>query len=434
MGVLTVGLLVPLMWVYSIVSERASRRNTAMTEVSASWGGQQVIGGPVLSVPYSYTWTDSAGRVQRGNGKAHFLPRELRIEGTVASEMRSRGIFDVVVYRSNLKISGTFLRPDVSWIRPIPERIDWDQAAVQVGVSDPRGLTRRAALTWRGQALTLGGGVEDLGLFRSGLRTAIPSLDSTGTHTELPFELTLDVNGTRDLRFLPAAEETTVSVTSPWPHPSFIGTALPEARRIAANGFSAQWRVQDFGRPYAARWTSGDIDRDQLAASAAQSAFGLSLVQPVDIYQQAERAVKYAVLFIVLTFMVFFMWEVFSPALLHPVQYAFVGFAMCVFYLLLVSISEHAGFDLAYAISAGVTTALIAGYGRAALGGTRQGGSVLVALATLYGFLYLLLRLEDFALLAGSVGVFLVLALVMFVTRRMNWYELKLGEPPTANG
>jgi inner membrane protein len=428
MGVLTVGLLVPLMWVYSIVSERASRRNTAIAEVSASWGGQQVIGGPVLAVPYSYTWTDNAGRVQRGAGKAHFLPRELRIEGTVASEIRSRGIFDVVVYRSNLKISGTFLRPDVSWIRPVPEHIDWDQAAVQVGVSDPRGLTRRAALTWRGQTLTLGGGVDDLGLFRSGVRTAVPSLDSTAPNTELPFELTLDVNGTRDLRFLPTAEETTVTITSTWPHPSFIGTALPETRRIAANGFSAQWRVQDFGRPYAARWTRGDITTDQLAAAAAQSAFGLSLVQPVDIYQQAERAVKYAVLFLVLTFMVFFMWEVFSPVLLHPVQYAFVGFAMCVFYLLLVSISEHAGFDLSYAISAGVTTALIAGYGRAVLGGTRQGVSVLVALATLYGFLYLLLRLEDFALLAGSVGVFLVLALVMFVTRRMNWYELKLGE------
>ena len=427
MGVLTIALLIPLMWVHRIVSERASRRNSAVADVSASWGGPQVIGGPVLSIPYTYTWTDNAGRLQRGSGRAHFLPRELRIDGTVASEMRRRGIFDVVVYRSTLKMAGTFLRPDVSWIRPVPEHIDWDQATVQVGVADPRGLTRRATLTWRGSALPLSGGVHDVGLFRSGVRTPVPSLESTAPNTALPFELTLDVNGTRDLRFLPTAEETTVAITSTWPHPSFIGTALPDTRQIAASGFTAQWRVQDFGRPYAARWTGGEINNDQLLAQAAQSAFGMSLVQPVDIYQQAERAVKYAVLFIVLTFLVFFLWEVFSPALLHPVQYAFVGFAMCVFYLLLVSISEHAGFDLAYAISSGVTTALIAGYGRAVLGGTRQGASVLVALATLYGFLYLLLRLEDFALLAGSVGIFLVLAFVMFVTRRMNWYELKLG-------
>ena len=151
-------------------------------------------------------------------------------------------------------------------------------------------------------------------------------------------------------------------------------------------------------------------------------------MQPVDIYQQAERAVKYAVLFIVLTFLVFFLWEVFSAALLHPMQYAFVGFAMCVFYLLLVSISEHAGFDMAYAVSSGVTTLLIAGYARAVLGGRRAGASVLRGAALLYGFLYLLLRLEDYALLAGSVGLFVVLAFVMFITRRMNWYELKLGE------
>ena len=169
------------------------------------------------------------------------------------------------------------------------------------------------------------------------------------------------------------------------------------------------------------------MNRDQLAEQAAKSAFGLSLVQPVDIYQQAERAVKYAVLFLVLTFLVFFLWEVFSAALLHPMQYAFVGFALCVFYLLLVSISEHAGFDTAYAVSSLVTTLLIAGYARAVLGGARQGASVCAALVTLYGFLYLLLRLEDYALLAGSVGLFLVLALVMFITRRMDWYDLRLG-------
>ena len=171
------------------------------------------------------------------------------------------------------------------------------------------------------------------------------------------------------------------------------------------------------------------MNRDQLFEQSNASAFGLTMVRPVDVYQQAERAVKYAVLFIVLTFLVFFLWEVFSATLLHPMQYAFVGFAMCVFYLLLVSISEHAGFDTAYALSASVTTLLIAGYARAVLGGLRQGTSVCAALATLYGFLYLLLRLEDYALLAGSVGLFLVLAFVMFITRRMNWYELKLGAP-----
>lgn len=147
----------------------------------------------------------------------------------------------------------------------------------------------------------------------------------------------------------------------------------------------------------------------------------------MDIYQQAERAVKYAVLFLVLTFAVFFLHEIFHDVLLHPMQYAFIGFAMCLFYLLLVSISEHGGFDLAYGTSATVTILLIGGYSRAILGSLTRALSIVGGLAALYGFLYLLLRLEDYALLAGSIGLFLVLALMMFVTRRMNWYELRLG-------
>src|SRR5262249_4792935 len=162
--------------------------------------------------------------------------------------------------------------------------------------------------------------------------------------------------GTRDLRFLPAAGETVVAMNATWPHPSFSGTPLPETRTIRGNGFDAEWHVQDFARPYPAQWTSGDMNHDQLASRGSDSAFGVSLLQPIDIYEQADRAVKYGVLFIILTFMVFFLWEVFSATLLHPMHYAFVGFAMCVFYLLLLSISEHTGFDPAYAIASSATT------------------------------------------------------------------------------
>jgi inner membrane protein len=426
MGILAMTLLVPLTWVYSIVTERGSRRDEAVTEVSGTWGGPQVIGGPVLSVPYSVAWIDSAGRQQRSMCRANFLPRDLQIDGTLVPQIRSRGIFDVVVYRTELKITGRFTRPDLQWIRPAPEHVDWDQATVSIGVVDPRGLTRRASLKWRGQDVPFTGGVPAVGLFHAGLQASVPVPEEEQAQSEFPFEFVLELNGTRDLRFLPAAEDTTVALTSVWPHPGFSGTPLPDTRRFDASGFSARWRATDFGRPYGPRWTNRE-NAEQLFAAANASQFGVSLVQPVDIYQQAERAVKYAVLFIVLTFLIFFLWEVFHAALLHPMQYAFVGFALCVFYLLLVSISEHAAFDLAYTAAASVTTLLIAGYARAVLGGRRQGASVLGALAGLYGFLYLLLRLEDYALLAGSVGLFIILALVMYVTRQMNWYELKLG-------
>ena len=428
MGGLAVLLLVPLTWVQSIVSERAQRRGTATDEVSMTWGGAQTIGGPLLSVPYTVAWVDNMGRQQRSAGRAFFLPRTIQIDGQAATDLRYRGIFQVPVYHTTLKVSGTFTRPDVDWIRPLPKFVDWDRASLLVGLGDPHGVTRRATLQWRGTEVPFAGGVEDAGLIRTGLHADLPSLETAAAGTELPFSFTLELNGTRDLRFLPAAGETVVALTSTWPHPSFSGTALPENRSISREGFTAQWRVQDFGRAYAARWTSADMNRDQLATQAQGSAFGVTFIQPVDIYQQAERAVKYAVLFLVLTFLTFFLWEIFSATLLHPMQYAFVGFAMCVFYLLLVSISEHMGFDRAYLIAAGVTTVLIGGYAWAVLRGLARGASVLAALATSYGFLYMLLRLEDYALLAGSVGLFLVLAVVMFVTRRMNWYDMRLGE------
>jgi len=428
MGALALSLLIPLFWVRDVVAERASRRESAIADISNTWGKAQVLAGPVLAVPFSAAWIDKDGRHQRGVHHAFVLPRDLRIDGHLATETRRRGIFEVPVYRGTVKVSGTFIRPSDDWIRPVPERVDWAQATLLVGVTDPRGIARRSTVTWAGQTLPLSGGSFDAGLFRTGLTTTVAGLADTALGTVIPFAFTLDLNGTRSFHVLPTADETVVFLNSPWRHPGFSGAPLPETRQVTASGFSAQWQVQDFGRPYGARWTSAGMNRDQLAQQAGDSAFGVSLVQPVDLYQQADRAVKYAVLFIVLTFLVFFLWEILGAKLLHPVHYTFVGFAMCVFYLLLVSISEHTGFDLAYAVSSVVTTALIAGYARAVFGGLRQGGSVAVALSGLYGFLYLLLRLEDYALLAGSIGVFLVLSLVMFMTRRMNWYELKLGE------
>jgi inner membrane protein len=425
MAVLAIGLLIPLTWVYTIVAERSSRRNEALTEVSGTWGGPQVLGGAVLAVPYSVSWTDTGGRLQRAAHHVFFVPRILHVDGQVAGETRRRGIFRVPVYRATIKITGTFVQP-LSSAMPPAERVEWEHATLQIGIRYPRGIVRRATLSWRGQSIPLTGGAIDVGLFSTGLHAELPALDPQ-TRTDLPFELTLDVNGTRDLQVLPNADETTVSIASAWPHPSFSGAPLPETRRVDASGFAAQWRVQDFGRTYPATWTTQSMNRDDLVARASASAFGVALIEPVDIYQQAERAVKYAFLFIVLTFLVFFLWEVLGAASLHPMQYTFVGFAMCVFYMLLISISEHAGFDAAYAISASVTTLLIGGYATSVLGGLRKGASVVGALTGLYGFLYLLLRLEDYALLAGSIGLFVILTFVMFITRGMNWYDLRLG-------
>lgn len=428
MGLLTLGLLVPLTMVHATVSERASRRDEAVREVSATWGAPQTVGGPILTVPYVLTWVDGHGKPQQATHRLSVLPATLQVKGHVVPDRRRRGIFDVVVYHATLEVSGQFQRADPESLRITPGQIDWGQARLSIGLSDPKGLTSRGTLTWNGKPVALTAHVADSGLVTSGIQAPAAGIGDIPVGGSIPFAFSLQMNGTRAIRFLPVAQEMTVDLTSEWPHPSFTGAPLPQTRTTGDVGFTAHWAVTDLGRAYPQQWTSQGLDRSDLASRAEASAFGVILLQPVDIYQQAERAVKYAVLFIVLTFLVFFLWEVFQATLLHPVQYLLVGVALCLFYLLLVSLSEHIGFDTAYVISAVAATLLIGGYSRAVLKGTRQAASVVLSLASLYGFLYLLLRLEDYALVTGSVGMFLMLAFVMFVTRRMNWYDIRLGE------
>jgi inner membrane protein len=427
MGVILVALNVPLTMMCSVVNERTARRDHVAAEVSESWGGAQTIGGPVLTVPYRYSWTDGSGRAESVVASYHFLPETLEIDGIVEPGERRRSLFAVIVYTAKLKLRGRFAPPKMADLRPAPETILWDRASISLGISDPRGIARAIEMNWNGQGQRFVPGSAPIGLFASRVQAPAPGM--TGERTEpYPFELDVEVRGTRELRVLPAGNETVVRLTSTWPHPSFVGTA-PDPPRIDASGFAASWRVPYFGRGFAAEWKGDDPQvADALARQAAAAAFGVALVQPVDIYVQTDRAVKYAVLFIVMTFVIAFAWEITGGALVHPIQYLFVGFTMCVFYLLLLSLSEHRGFDFAYVVAATATVLLLSWYWSWVLGGRRQGTLMGAAMSTLYGYLYLLLRLEDYALLAGSVGLFVMLALVMFLTRRVNWYELRLGE------
>jgi inner membrane protein len=432
MGILMMLLLIPLGMVQSVVTERAGRRNEVAQDVSATWGAAQTIAGPVLVVPYRTTTTDFSGKQTQTIGRASFLPDALDVQGSAPAETRKRGIFKVIVYKAHLTMTGRFARPEVTGLLRANSEPLWSEATVNIGFTDPRGIARRLTLKWNGQDVAFAPGVIDTGLFASGLHAPAP-FSIAGPAGPIPFSLDIDLNGTRDLRLLPAGSETSLQLTSDWAHPSFIGAPLPDPRSVSDQGFRASWRVPYFGRGFPAAWTDGTLDREKLKGQADASAFGVSFVQPVDLYQQTERSVKYAALFIVLTFVVFFLCEVMRSRLLHPVQYVFVGFAICVFYLLLLSISEHLGFDIAYGCAAAATTLLIGTYSVFALRGGKEGSIVGTAVAVLYGYLYLLLRLEDAALLAGSVGLFAMLALLMLATRRVNWYELRLGSSESPN-
>ena len=423
MAVLMVGLLVPLMMMLGLVSERSGRRNDATKEVSDQWGGAQTVVGPALSVEFR-TSTIGADGNPKGD-RAVFLPVALNVEAEAIPEERRRGLFDVIVYRSRIKLSGRFAPPDVSRWRAAPEDVVRSTATIGLGLTEPRGLATPLQLRWDGKDHRFVPGTPDLSIGVAGISSLVPLSDDA---REIPFEITLEVNGTRDLRFVPAGNETTVRLTSPWRHPGFVGAPLPRDRTIAASGFTATWNVPYYGRSFGTAWSVQTVNREQLAQSIAQSAFGVSLVRPVDIYQQSERAVKYAALFIVMTFVIAFLWEIIHGVLVHPVQYLFVGFALCVFYLLLLALAEHVGFDRAYLTAATANVGLIAWYWTWVIrSGARHGILMGTVLTALYGYLYLLLRLEDYSLLAGAIGLFVMLAAVMFLTRKIDWYTLQLG-------
>jgi inner membrane protein len=218
---------------------------------------------------------------------------------------------------------------------------------------------------------------------------------------------------------LPLADSTSVSIHSTWDSPSFIGGHLPETRDVRADGFDATWRISNLGRDLPSRWTSESYQYQQ----AERSSFGVGLFVPVGMYQLADRATKYAVLIIGLTFVGYFLFEVISRLHLHPLQYLLVGFANTLFYLLLLSFSEHIGFGWAYLVSSVASTMLIGGYSGSILGSRRRAVVIVGMLAGLYGFLYLTLNAENYALLAGSLGLWVILGLVMYLTRGIDWHN-----------
>lgn len=426
LGGLALVLMIALAMIHSLVMERAQRAQSVRTEIASSWGQSQTIGGPVLVVPYRVRYVDTDGKPQFTTNRARFLPDRLAVRGRLLPERRHRGIFETVLYRAQLRIEGEFARPDFSAWNVPAEDVLWNEAIVTMGVSDLRGIHGNPVMRWNGRALTFSGGSGDPRLWASGLTAASPFAGGA-TAARYPFALDLTVNGSEQIGFYPLGGETVVEMSSPWADPSFTGAFLPEWRQITPRGFTARWRISSLARSYPQRWRERGDESAAAIAAVAPSAFSVGLFTPVGHYQQTERSLKYGALFIVLTFVTFFLYELLSPVTLHPVQYFLVGGALCLFYLLLLSISEHAPFAIAYAIASVATVALITAYGAALLHSRLRVLGLAAVLGLLYGYLYVLLQLEDWALLMGSIGLFLILALVMYATRTVDWGSAHLG-------
>lgn len=418
-GGLILLLLIPALLIGHLVDERQRLRDDAVDEVSGKWAEQQTVIGPFLSIPY-YEYGKDGKSIE-----THYLnvmPENLNVTGDVSTQKLHRGIYDVVVYHSNLNISGDFGNVDFAGVSK--ERLRFDRALLCMGISDLRGVEEQLNVHLGNEDCGFDAGLPNQNVAWTGVQSLVNLTDSL--NDTLPFSINLKLKGAGSLSFCPVGASTEVHLTSDWNNPSFTGNFLPTDRTVDENGFSAVWKMMHLNRNFPRSWKDD-------AYAVGNSDFGATLLLPVDSYQKTERCVKYSILFTTITFLVFFFVEISRKKLLHPLHYLLVGAALIVFYTLLLSISEYVTFNLAYLIASVATILLITLYSKAVLKSWPLGLFVGGVLLILYGYMFTILQLQDYALLAGSIFVFVVLCLVMYFSRKVNWYDLNNLEQKKAD-
>lgn len=431
---------IPGLFVFALVSERATRAEKVGVEVSQLQGGPQQVLGPMIVAPYAAPASGGDGAV---SGWYVVSPEQGSAALMVKTDTLRRGIFDVPVYAATARLTARFAPPPAPRGLPPGASVDWSQARVVLGFSDLRGakadVAARLTTPAGGQGLAFAP-ASDIALGAPGIaegveqgRFARPA-ESFGL-VSAPIaglagggELTADLRftGAQRLSVLPFAKSTRVTIAGDWPAPKFDGGFLPETRSLQGGRFQAAWSV-----PFMARGLNADGTQAAISLGAlGQKDLGVSFVRTNNPYQNVIRALKYAVMFVGLVFLTFFVFEALSGRRVHPAQYVLIGLAQMVFYLLLLSLSEYVGFDAAFAVAAVATVGLIGAYAGAAFHARRYAIQALVVFSLIYALIYLLMRLEDFALLAGSVASFVGLALAMWLTRRLDWYGARAETAP----
>ncbi|MEK7536122.1 MAG: cell envelope integrity protein CreD [Patescibacteria group bacterium] len=449
---IVVGVLVLICWVASllvlgVISERQGRQQEAEQEVASSWGRPQLIAGPVLVVPTSVYVANPnvpAGRTQQ---VIYILPKDLSINSTLEPEVRKRGIYSAPVYRSNLVVTGNFPRPEYERLGVAFSSLLWGEAKIVMGLSDTRGINIKSA-SWNGRDISFKAGAQEWKVNGMGVH-AVPG--TFANSPEQTFTIDLDIAGSKSISFLPLGDNTVVNASAPWGSPSFAGAYLPDEEEITKDSFSATWHISSLGRSYPNAWlgTNGGVSLssddgygydgifgdgrvkpinvysntpEEYGQALASSAFGVNLFREVTFYTLVSRTVKYAILFIALTFLAFYLFEVVSRTRVHPFQYLLIGASLVLFYLLLLSFSEHIGFALAYLLSSIMTLGLVTAYSFNVLKARSRAWIIAAILAVLYAYLYAILQLEQFALLFGTLFLFAALAAIMRATRKIEWY------------
>lgn len=437
-GFLILLLMIPIVMIQSIIRERQMLRDEATAEVSSKWGNAQVIGGPVISIPFKVTEKSKDDETEKKTiNYAHFLPDQLLVNGDVNTEKRKRGIYTVVLYNTKLRIKGSFSSLDIAKLGIDVSKLEFQNAFVSIGITDLKGIRDKVVFNANNTAYNLDPGIPIRDVFSSGVSLPIKIANATD---KLDFQATLDLNGSSSIYFLPFGKETSVSLNAKWSSPSFEGSFLPDNRTVDGNGFKANWKVLHLNRNYPQQGINSfignenhlEVKNDYLSGYHYQQnnqttagKFGVRLMLPVDEYQKTTRSAKYSVMFVVLTFLVIFFSEILRGVRVHAIQYLLVGFAVCLFYLLLLSFSEHVSFNWAYLLACSAILGLVAFYVHAIFQNKYATSIITITLAILYGFFYTLLQLEEYALLLGSLGLLLILSGVMYLTRNIDWYNVR---------
>ncbi|WP_299143778.1 cell envelope integrity protein CreD [uncultured Vibrio sp.] len=420
-------LQIPLSMVTGLISERSYRQDEVRNDIARSSSGEQRIIGPFIMVNYTETsYRDD--KVQIKERRKFLLPNTFHMSANLDSFEKYRGIYRARLYKAQVALKGTFDSDDLAAL----QGLDIDNMNLVVGIEDSRGLIRLDYMTLTSANIELAPGT-GLDQLPQGFHSAL-TLGDLNIEQPLAFDLNFLLQGMGQLQVTPIGSQTTVELSSTWAHPSFIGDYLPVSSEVSEDGFKAQWASNNFSTNIAQLFQSC-LSSNNACHELEQRQMGVDLIDPVDHYLKSHRAVNYSLLVITLVFASFFLLELFQARPVHPVQYGFIGLALALFYLLLISMSEHLGFNWAYVVAAAASTGLLGVYVSGMLSNTKHCVIFGACLLTLYGLLFGLLQAESYALVMGSLLCFAILSFTMVITRNIDWYarNKKAEESAKAN-
>jgi inner membrane protein len=410
LGIMAIMFLLPLEMIKTVIRERAANSLAVAEEISGEWGKQQTVSGPVLNIPVRRHNYSADGQDKIAGSIWHIMPGELQINASLSPQVRYKGIYESVIYQTGISLSGTF---EIAAEKAAPGvEVMWEDAYFTLGISDNRGIMDDPLMEISGKSVSAQPGVPDYDLYNSGLTYPFPLMEGQGS---LAFELDLALRGSSGLFFTPAGKSTYVSIESTWDAPSFAGNYLPGERNVSDEGFEAMWHITHLNRNFPQSWY-GPVHKP------GEESFGVNLILEVDHYRKAERSAKYGLLFIAFTFLVLLFLEISSSKRLHLFHYFLVSLALVLFFSLLNALSEHIGFNPAYIISSFATITLLTVFTGSLLKKKRYVLMVSSMLTALYVFIYILLALNEFAYLAGNIGLFIALAAIMYLSAKTDLF------------